>query len=141
MKYFIIEPEVPGNIGPRTIMERSSQPPSVESLHFVFEGWLGDQLVESFPCWLISKPLVQLFKDSQITGWTIEDADIEFSRQFYEVGNREALPEFKWLLVNGRPNIDDLCISTDYRLQVSEKALSVILTTNPQMMDVFPLQS
>lgn len=37
-----------------TIMEATVHPPRVERLHYEFEDWLGDDLVESFPSFLVA---------------------------------------------------------------------------------------
>jgi hypothetical protein len=43
---YILEPEVSGEIGERTVIDSSVHPPIVSYLHFVFMGWLGDDLIE-----------------------------------------------------------------------------------------------
>jgi hypothetical protein len=55
MEYFQIAPEVAGGWGRNTVMDRSIHPPHVTKLHFEFDGWLGDVLLESFPCYIITK--------------------------------------------------------------------------------------
>ena len=52
MKLFVIEPEVAGEIGERTIYENydaittKGERPIISHLHFVFMGWLGDDILE-----------------------------------------------------------------------------------------------
>lgn len=41
-KFFALEPEVAGGLGPNTVMDRSVHPPRVSHLHYVFDGWMGD---------------------------------------------------------------------------------------------------
>ncbi|APF85630.1 hypothetical protein HI806_01945 [Ralstonia solanacearum] len=50
MNYFFLEPEVAGALGENTVLDASTHPPRVEKLHFEFSGWLGDAILESFPC-------------------------------------------------------------------------------------------
>ncbi len=56
-KYFVLEPEVAGQLGEQTVMDRSTHPPTIEKLHFVFDGWLGDDIVATFPSFWVSKNL------------------------------------------------------------------------------------
>lgn len=133
--FFIVEPEVPGGLGPRTQLDRSVHPPLVHLLHFVFDGWLGDHLVTSFPCYLVTSRLARLLTDAGVNGFELADVEVETSEQFNDSDNTRELPEFKWLRIVGKPNTNDMFISPDYRLSVSQKALSVILSTNPSSLD------
>src|SRR5580700_5627195 len=96
--YYILEPEVAGGLGPRTIMDRSVHPPRVTHLHYHFEGWLGDQLVESFPCWLVTAAVGAEIKDAGLTGAEFGDAEVSASETFRELHPGRSLPSFRRLL-------------------------------------------
>jgi hypothetical protein len=134
-KTYILEPEVPGGLGPRTQMDRSTHPPIVSVVHFVFDGWLGDQLVESFPCYLVAPSLAQALADAGITGIEFADAEIETSEQFEVMYPNRLLPDFKWLKVVGNPTDSDMFITSDNRLAASERTLDVILATGPKALE------
>ena len=55
--YYFIEPEVAGGWGGNTIADTSVHPPKISKLHYQFDGWLGDDLLESFPCFIVSESL------------------------------------------------------------------------------------
>lgn len=63
MKYYMIEPEVAGEIGENTIYDNydeiinQKKKPIISHLHYIFDGWLGDELLEVTPCFLISERL------------------------------------------------------------------------------------
>lgn len=46
--YKLIEPEVAGSLGKETELDSSVFPPHVKKLHYEFDGWLGDDILESF---------------------------------------------------------------------------------------------
>ncbi|MDR3428795.1 MBL fold metallo-hydrolase [Silvimonas sp.] len=48
-RYFVIELEVAGGIGERSMIDRSTGKMKVEKLNYHFEGWLGDQLLVGWP--------------------------------------------------------------------------------------------
>ena len=56
MKYYMIEPEVAGEIGENTIYDNydeiinQKKKPIISHLHYIFDGWLGDELLEVTPC-------------------------------------------------------------------------------------------
>jgi hypothetical protein len=57
MTWFRLGPEVPGGWGEYTQADVSVHPPVVTALHVQFAGWSGADLVESFPCFLLSHRL------------------------------------------------------------------------------------
>lgn len=57
MRFLKLQPEVAGGLGAKTIMNTTVHPPSVSILEYEFDGWLGDDLLESFPCFVVSERL------------------------------------------------------------------------------------
>lgn len=129
MKYFYIEPEVAGGWGKNTAFERRpGKATVVHKLHYEFEGWLGDELLESTPCFIISERAARKIEGSQLTGVTFDDVEITASEQFRELDPDRQLPGFVWLRATGEPGRDDFAIAPDGRLVVSEGALYVLQT-------------
>lgn len=126
MKFYRLEPEVAGGIGPDTMMDRSVSPPRVERLHYVFDGWLGDELLTSFPCFIVTERLANEIEGMKTSGVRFADVKITQSLQFEELHPGKTLPEFKWLQVFGTPGHDDFGISRDRRLIVSERVLNTL---------------
>ena len=54
---YILEPEVAGGWGEGTIANTSPHPPVVETLEYMFDGWGGDDLLATFPCFIVSEAL------------------------------------------------------------------------------------
>lgn len=49
-KFYVLEPEVAGGWGgDGTVVDREFHPPIVSRLVYEFDGWLGDDLVTTFP--------------------------------------------------------------------------------------------
>jgi hypothetical protein len=125
-RYFVIEPEVAGGLGERTEMDRSVHPPKVSRLHYQFDGWLGDGLLESFPCFIVSENVATALGNLNATGYRLADLEVSRSEQFEELYPGRELPEFRWLQANGRPGVDDLGVSADHRLVASERVLEAL---------------
>lgn len=128
--YYVLEPEVPGGLGSRTQMDRSLHPPIVARLHLVFDGWSGDQMVECFPCFLVTKALAESLLKEGISGFELAHAEVETSDQFHELYGDRQLPEFTWLRIVGAEG-DDFFLTSDHMLASSERAAGVILATSP----------
>jgi hypothetical protein len=124
--YTILEPEVAGGWGANTVADVSVHPPAVTRLHYEFQGWLGDDLLESFPCFIVSERLAAELLRSELTGFTLDALKVSTSAEFEELHPGRRLPEFRWLRVAGRAGQDDFGIGPDYRLVVSAAALAVL---------------
>src|SRR5579871_6629670 len=126
MKFYRLEPEVAGGFGDDTVINHSVSPPRVERLDYQFEVWSGDELLESFPCFIASERLSNAIKQLNAPGVRFADVKITQSEEFEELYPGKVLPEFKWLQVFGTPGQDDFGISKDFRLVVSEAILDTL---------------
>ena len=134
--YYELTLDVPGGLGPETVIDTSTHPPQVSSLHFIFSGRPGDQLVECFPCFLVTKYLARAFENSHLTGFELGDAKIERDEQSEELDPDLKLPDYFWLKVVGKLDQDDFSITEDYNLCVSQRALDLINKTSPTDLSV-----
>ena len=126
MRFFYVEPEVAGGLGTRTLMDRSVHPPVVTRLHYELSGWLGDAIIESFPCFVVTNEARQLLQSSRVGGVEFNDVEISASAQFQELHPQRQLPEFVWMRVHGEAGRDDCGIASDARLVVSERVLEIL---------------
>lgn len=105
-------------------MDRSVHPPIVSRLHYVFDGWLGDDLLESFPAYIVTDRAREMIAGLGATGCEFGVVEVSKSSAFEELYPGRALPNFTWLRITGKPCQDDFGISDDYRLVVSEKIMN-----------------
>jgi hypothetical protein len=120
-----VGPEVAGGLGPGTVMDRAVHPPRVEALHLHLEGWLGDDLLEAFPCFVVTESLASQLRASGLTGFTLADVAISTSEEYAE-RHAPGSPRFRWLQVTGRRGLDDLWVDDDLLLHVTPEALAVL---------------
>lgn len=126
MKYFYLEPEVAGGLGENTVMDSSQHPPLVHKLHYVFDVWLGDGLLESFPCFIATDSAMQKLQNAGVTGIEPKPVEVTASEEFHDLYPDKKLPFFVWMQVEGIPGLDDFGIAKDLRLVISERALDII---------------
>lgn len=125
-----IEPEVAGELGNKTIIETQYFPPKVRELHFIFNGWLGDDIIECFPCFIVSEKLMNSILTNELTGVFFEEMRISKSEEFIEMYPAREIPKFYWAKITGKFGIDDFVIANDFRLVISEKAYGVLQLAN-----------
>lgn len=134
MEYFILEPEVAGGIGKKSkILYENSKIKEVLFLDYEFEGWLGDDILTTHPCFIISESLCDIIKVSDLKGYQLQKIDISFSDFFLEVHNKKILPNFIRLLpfpINEVNLINkmllDFYLYKNTTLVVSEKVLNIL---------------
>lgn len=54
MNLHLLEPEVAGGLGENSTFNSKGE---VEFLHYEFQGWLGDELLESTPCFIVTESM------------------------------------------------------------------------------------
>jgi hypothetical protein len=126
METYYVEPEVAGGLGERTVMDRGVHPPSVKRLHYQFEGWLGDVLLESCPAFIVTEKAKEALLGLGATGATFDLVEVTVTDQFEELYPGRKLPPFAWLKPEGDPGRDDFGKTADGRLVVSQRALNVL---------------
>jgi len=123
---WMLSPEVAGELGENTIMNTSVHPPEVSHLHHRFEGWLGDELLEVFPCFLVSSALAKALEEARLVGFSLDAVEVSVSPEFQELYPGRTLPEFRWLKMTGKDRDADFWLTPDFRLEVSSRALNVL---------------
>lgn len=124
--YFKIRPNVAGGIGENTVLDSSVHPPIVTRLHYVVEGWFGDVIVATFPCFLVTEETQRALQKMGFSGATFADAEVTTSEECQEDQPGLELPPFVWLKVNGKAGRDDFGIAIPFRLVISKRILDLL---------------
>jgi hypothetical protein len=126
--WYRVSPEVAGGLGDRTQMDSDVHPPRVHRLHYVFSGWLGDDIVESFPCFLATERLASAISTSGLRGAQFGEVEVSLDPQFESFFPETAasLPRWVWLRPTGRPGEDDFWLDDQARLHLSEEAYELV---------------
>jgi len=134
--YRLIEPEVAGGLGEQTQLDNSFFPPLIKNLHYEFEGWLGDDILESFPCYIVTEKLRKGLEQEKLTGISFDEVIVSKSETFLELYPNKELPNFFWAKINGESNRDDFFITEKNGLAISERAYSLLKNYKIDQADV-----
>jgi hypothetical protein len=126
MRFYILAPEVGGGFGPNTDLDSTCHPPKVGRVHYLFDGWLGDCLVESFPCFVATESVIAELKEMEISGMNDSDVEISTSERFRELYPNVDIGRWRWLRAVGIPGEDDIAITASARLVASERAVAIL---------------
>ncbi|OYD07432.1 hypothetical protein [Paludifilum halophilum] len=157
MKLFQLEPEVAGGWGENTIIanldeyRQKGARPNVTNLHYEFDGWLGDELLESTPCFIVTTDLERAIKDQNLSGVTFTKVEISTTPEFDELYPDRTLPEFKRLIPLGEVQISDdgrvtdwsrqdFCLSQKDYLVVTERAFQLLKQYQLDQCDITSLR-
>ena len=126
MWFHVLHPEVAGGRGANTLADSTQHPPKVHRLHYEFDGWLGDELLETFPCFIVTQSLADRLRASGLGGFELRSVEVTTSEQFRDLYGEQCLPHFEWLHVTGTAAVDDFGLTRNATLVVSDAALSVL---------------
>ena len=131
-----IEPEVAGGFGKDAKLDTTVHPPIVYILHYEFTGWLGNDILESFPCYIVTEKLKNEIVNKHLTGVSFDQVKVTRSDEFIELYPDKVLPDFCWMKIDGKPGKSDFGVSDDLRLVISEKAYESLILFNLSAADL-----
>lgn len=138
--YYKLDPEVAGHLGRDTAMDPSSHPPVVYSLHYEFDGWPADDLVTSFPCFLVTRQMQKVLEGARPSGCSFADLKASTSEEFEELHPGRPLPSFSWLKVSGVAGRDDFGTTpSGGSLIVSDRILKLMKQGRLDNCDITPV--
>jgi hypothetical protein len=101
----------------------------IHKLHYQLDGWLGDDLLESDSCYVITDRLAKALQGRGLSGYDLKDVEVSVSDQFNDCYPGRELPGFVWLDITGAAGVSDFGVGSDGRLIVSESALEALKHT------------
>jgi hypothetical protein len=107
------------------------------------DDWLGDVLLETFPCFVLTEEASRAISSSRLTGANFAPFEISLSEQFLELQANVRLPRFLWMQVVGKAGMDDFGIDRSNQLVVSQQALALLrrLGLGHAEIDTLPQES
>jgi hypothetical protein len=118
---FVLEPHVAGVLGPE--------------LEYVLDLPRVDDLIASFPVFLVSAVLAARLADGDFAGFSLHSATVQAGRDFGDA----PVPTFRRLVPDPGAADPDAWIQDDHRLCVSDRLMAVLRGFELRNCDVAPL--
>lgn len=142
MILYFLEPEVSGGHGEQTIygtdekVAKEGVSGKIKFLHYEFEGWLGDDLLESTPAFIISSYLENELRKSSIKDFKLEKCLITISDTFIEQYPNKEIPAFTRFIPLGTVELEGtsfknwsghhFCLTAKGELVVTQQAFNLL---------------
>lgn len=155
MILYFLEPEVSGGHGEYTIYGTEDDIATegisgkVKYLHYEFEGWLGDDLLESTPAFIVSSILETELENSDFIGYKLEECLITTSDEFKEMYPNKEIPTFSRFIPLGKIEVEGenfknwsghhFCLSPKGKLVVTQEALDFLKRVSIDNCYITPL--
>lgn len=127
-QYQTVQPEVIVGLGEETeFLEKKAPFLIVTKLHIQLEDWLGDDLMECHPCYIVTEKLKKDLQKSKFKGFEFSEMTVtkdEYFNDNYQLA--KPLPVFHWMKINGKQDIDDICIGSGKSLLIDEQMLKYL---------------
>jgi hypothetical protein len=126
MTFFYLVPAYAGAVV-SAFANPTGRPPVKNRLRCEFEVWIGDAVLNVFPCWvLVTESAKDAIRSAGLTGVQFDNVEVFKSTQFEEFEPDNILPAFAWLKVEGKAGHDDFGIAQNLKLVVSQRALKLL---------------
>ncbi len=121
---YALEPLVGGVLGEGTLIDPSVHPPRVEAVEYVLDAPTEDDLLESFPVYLVSDALGATLAEAGLSGFTLEPARVIPSREYTAVYGDAPHKTYQWLRPQPSPD-PDCWVDDALRLCVSDRMMRI----------------
>lgn len=122
---YSLDPQVAGELGAGTSLDTSTHPPVVHRVEFVLDLPQADDLIQSFPVFLVSEDLGTRLKSARLTGFALRSARVSVSADYSAIYGDAPHPHYLWLKVDGRPSSSDVWLDSEFRLCASDRAFRI----------------
>ena len=134
-----MEPHVAGELGEATELDPSAHPPIVTAVEYVLDAPGSDDLIESFPVFLVSATLAERLDTAGLGGFVLEDASVRPSAEYLAIHGDVPHGEYRWLRLQDRGSTADAWLDDGQRLCVSDRTMDVLRPYRLARCSVEPL--
>jgi hypothetical protein len=122
---YALEPLRAGELGMGTELDVGTHPPGVRRVEYVLDAPTEEDLIKSFPVFLVSEELAAALTSEKLSGFQLDDADVHLNDQYVELHESAPHKRYRWLRLTPSESAD-CWLNDQYRLCVSDRMYAVI---------------
>lgn len=135
---FVLEPHVAGELGIGTRLDPTVHPPQIDAVEYVLDSPSADDLIESFPVFLVSEELGTRLEAAKLHGFALADADVVASPEYRAAYGAAPHKPYRWLRIQPTAAADCWTDRTG-RLCVSDRMMRVLQQADLSNCEIEPL--
>lgn len=125
-----LDPQIAGQLGPRTSLDTSTHPPVVRELEYVLDTPHADDLIQSFPAFLVTEDLGARIRSARLTGIVLASARVSVSDNYRALYSEASHPRYLWLRIDGTSLSSDVWLDSEFRICTSDRAFKILQQGN-----------
>lgn len=134
-----LEPQVAGELGEATEFDPSPHPPIVTAVEYVLDAPDADDLIESFPVFLVSATLAERLGRAGLTGFALEDATVRPSTEYLAIHGDAPHSKYRWMRLHRYDSTADAWLDGSQRLCVSDRTMEVLRSYRLVRCEIEPI--
>jgi hypothetical protein len=121
-----LEPHVAGELGEASELDPSVHPPIVTAVEYLLDAPDPDDLIESFPIFLVSAALATRLDTAGLTGFVLRNASVRPSSEYLATYGEVPHSKYRWMRLHGDSPTADAWLDGEHRLCVSDRMMAVL---------------
>src|SRR3954466_10036505 len=110
---YVLQPLVGGELGQDVEFDTSTHPPGIDRVQFVLDYPTSEDLMESFPAYIVSEALAERLVAAGLRGVTLAEADVLPGENYVELYGDVPHKRYRWLQVAPRTPDADVWLRED----------------------------
>jgi hypothetical protein len=121
-----LDPQVAGELGAGTVLDSSTHPPAVSHVDLTLDYPDADELIQSFPVFLVSESLGSRLQAADLTGFSLTGASVRPSENYLAVYGAAPHPHYLWMQVTGVAGTADCWLGDSLQVCVSDRMMEIL---------------
>jgi hypothetical protein len=119
-----LDPQIAGELGGRTVLDSTTHPPVVRELEYVLDQPEADDLIQSFPVFLVGVDLARRLQEAGLSGVGLAEAVVRPSAEYTAAYGRAPHRSYRRLQPG---NVGEDCwVDDSGRLCVSDRMMRIL---------------
>ena len=123
---YVLQPLVGGELGQDVEFDNSTHPPGIDRVQYVLDYPTSEDLMESFPAYIVSEALAERLVAAGLRGFTLAEAEVLPGENYLALYGDVPHKTYRWLQVAPRTPDADVWLDDAPQLCVSDRMMAVL---------------